>query len=152
MPGHIVGSPISSVFPGVVRRAVGYGCNQHPFFRQQRVQRFPSLIQRFKVLHYVPQRNDIKTIRFKILQSRIGLYLQAEMFLGKSACMGVLFNGFHLPAATLHCIGKITGSRADVQQTSCFTMRFMRHQARLALQHIAAHPMVYGVHHPFLRI
>jgi hypothetical protein len=100
----------------------------------------------------MPQRDDIEAPRLKILQRSIRLHFQSEMFFGKHTRSGILFNGFHLPAGTVHRIGKVTGTRTYIQQTPRLAMRFMRYQTCFPLQHITAYTVVYGVHRSFFRI
>ena len=152
MTGNIVGSPVRTVFLRVIRRTVGHGNNQHAFFRQQVVQCVPRLIQVFQMLHDVPQRDDVETAGSKILQRCVGLHIEVEVLFGKSAGLYILLHRFHLPAPSLHGIGKIPRTRTDVQQTSRLAVRFTSHQTCFTTQHIAAYPMVHPVHESFFRI
>ncbi len=82
----------------------------------------------------------------------MGFHIQIEVFFGKGTRLRTLFHSFHLPAATLHDIGKVTGPRTQIQQAALLAVCFTEHKACLASQHIVAHPMVHGVHRPLAGI
>ena len=152
MTGNVISRPIFTVALGIIRRAVGYCHNQYSFFCQQFAKRFPSLIQRFEMLHHMPESDNIKTSRSKLFQSRFRLYIQFEMRFCKLTCLRAFLHCLYLPSPANHCIGKVTGSRTYIEQTPRFTMRLFSYQARFAAQHIRTYVMVDIIHRPLARI
>ena len=152
MAGNVVCRPIFAITLGIVRRTVGHCHNQYSFFRQQLTESSPHLIEVFQMLHHVPKGNDIKAIGSKLFQCRLRLYVQIEMRFCKFTCLRTFLYRLHFPTTTYHRIGKVTGSRTYIEQTSRLAMRFSGYQTRFAAQHIGTYVMIDIIHRALARI